>query len=69
LAGTQDKEIRAWPTRIEAMADNICKYVKRNFSKDEWDIFVGDDLSYEKTCAEFPIGEGVTEADLIKDDN
>ena len=69
LAGTQDKEIRAWPTRIEAMSDNICKYVTRNFSKDEWDIFVGDDLSYEKTCAEFPLGEGVTEADLIEDDN
>ena len=69
LAGTQDKAIRAWPTRIEAMSNNICRYISRNFSKAEWDIYVGTDLDYEKTCANFPLGEGVTDADLNKSNN
>lgn len=50
MAGTTNKEIKAWPTHRDDMADKLCGYVTRNFSKDEWDTYVGDDLGREKTC-------------------
>jgi WD40 repeat protein len=46
--------IHAWPTKIPIMANILCGNVKRNINKDEWEIFVGDDLTYEKTCADLP---------------
>ncbi|AYB34539.1 High-affnity carbon uptake protein Hat/HatR [Chryseolinea soli] len=46
--------IHAWPTKIPTMANILCGSVKRNINKDEWEIFVGDDLKYEKTCADLP---------------
>lgn len=49
-----DHTIRAWPTRIPTMANILCGYVSRNISQDEWDIFVGNDLTREITCPDFP---------------
>ncbi len=46
--------IRAWPTRIETMSNILCGFVSRNISGDEWDIFAGNDLPYESTCADYP---------------
>ncbi|MCD9014097.1 nSTAND1 domain-containing NTPase [Parachryseolinea silvisoli] len=46
--------IHAWPTKIPVMADILCGRVRRNINKDEWEIFVGDDLPYESTCAALP---------------
>jgi WD40 repeat protein/energy-coupling factor transporter ATP-binding protein EcfA2 len=46
--------IHAWPTKIPVMSTILCDKVKRNIDKDEWEIFVGDDLPYESTCASLP---------------
>ncbi len=46
--------IHAWPTKIPSMASILCGDVKRNMNKDEWEIYVGDDLPYEQTCADIP---------------
>lgn len=46
--------IHAWPTKIPTMSNILCEDVKRNINKDEWEIFVGDDLPYESTCADLP---------------
>lgn len=46
--------IRAWPTKIPIMADILCGKVTRNINKEEWEIFVGDDLTYESTCSSLP---------------
>jgi len=46
--------IHAWPTKIPMMSDILCGNVKRNITKDEWEIFAGDDLPYESTCAALP---------------
>jgi WD40 repeat protein len=46
--------IHAWPTKIPVMSTILCEKVKRNINKDEWEIFVGDDLPYESTCAALP---------------
>lgn len=54
LAGTQEQIIKSWPTKIETMSNKICSMVKRNMTKDEWDIFVSEDLKYERTCDNLP---------------
>lgn len=50
MAGTQEQVIKSWPTKIETMADKLCGLVTRNMTKDEWDIFVSEDLEYVSTC-------------------
>ncbi|MEM6361303.1 MAG: High-affnity carbon uptake protein Hat/HatR [Bacteroidota bacterium] len=57
LAGTQESVVRSWPTTIEAMSDEICGQIDRNLSKDEWTLFVSEDIEYEKTCENIPDGE------------
>lgn len=54
IAGTQEQIIKSWPTKIETMSNKLCGLVKRNMTKDEWDIFVSEDLKYEKTCDNLP---------------
>jgi WD40 repeat protein len=41
-----------WPARADYMADQMCKYITRNFTKTEWDDYIGEDIEYEKTCKE-----------------
>lgn len=54
LAGTQEQIIRSWPTKVETMSDKLCGKLTRNMTKDEWDIFVSEDLTYESTCGNLP---------------
>ena len=57
LAGTQEQIVKSWPTKIETMSGKLCGMVKRNLTKDEWDIFVSEDLTYEKTCENLPAND------------
>ena len=50
MAGTRDGVLKLWPTKPELMAQDICKYLIRNMSKNEWDRFVGEDIGYVSTC-------------------
>lgn len=46
-----EESIRAYPTKISSMANILCnEFIKRNMTPDEWDIYVGADLDFEKTC-------------------
>jgi WD40 repeat protein/energy-coupling factor transporter ATP-binding protein EcfA2 len=49
-----DYTIHAFPTKITTMASEICGKIKRNMSKDEWELFVAEDLPYEITCTNLP---------------
>jgi WD40 repeat protein/energy-coupling factor transporter ATP-binding protein EcfA2 len=49
-----NQTIHAWPTNISSMSDKLCNYSKRNMTKEEWDLYVSDDLPYVKTCATYP---------------
>lgn len=49
-----DYTIHAFPTKIPTMAGELCGKVKRNMSKDEWDLFVAEDLPREITCPNLP---------------
>jgi len=51
--GIQNEEsIWAYPTKIATMSDILCtEFIKRNMSKEEWGIYVGEDLKFENTCS------------------
>lgn len=49
-----DFTIHAWPTKITAMSSKLCTYIKQNMSKDNWDQYVGDDVTYQNTCSSLP---------------
>ena len=51
LAGCEDKSIRVWETSSEKLANQLCSFVKRNMTAYEWKQFIGNEISYEKTCA------------------
>jgi hypothetical protein len=38
------------PAHVDYLVPEICSYVSRNMSQDEWNTFVGKDIAYEKTC-------------------
>ncbi len=38
------------PTHVDYMVPEMCNYVTRNLSQDEWNSFVGKDIAYERTC-------------------
>ena len=47
---TQEDLLIARPTRSEFMAGDICTHLNRNFTPDEWKVYVGSDIDYESTC-------------------
>ena len=53
LISTSEKgEIFYWAARDSYMAEEMCGIVNRNFTDQEWDIYVGMDIDYQKTCPE-----------------
>ncbi len=56
LAGCRDKLIRTWLLNIDQMAGMICEsdVINRNFSREEWENYVAEDINYECTCKENP---------------
>ncbi len=50
LAGTRDGTLKVWPTRPELLADDVCKYLVRNMTRQEWERYVGEDIPYVYTC-------------------
>jgi WD40 repeat protein len=39
-------------THADILAENICFLITRNLSEEEWSIYVGRDIDWEKTCNE-----------------
>ncbi len=50
LASCNNGEIRVWQTDPKVLAEQICPKLKRNMSKEEWEIYVGNGIGYESTC-------------------
>jgi WD40 repeat protein/energy-coupling factor transporter ATP-binding protein EcfA2 len=49
-----DQTIHAYPTDFNVMKDILCSKVTRNMTQEEWNMFVAEDLPYEKTCDNYP---------------
>jgi len=57
-SGSQDGTIRIWTISTQALTDMICEKMWRNLTQDEWNQFIGPNISYECTCPNLPPGEG-----------
>jgi WD40 repeat protein/energy-coupling factor transporter ATP-binding protein EcfA2 len=40
------------PTEVAMLASKICALISRNFSEEEWNTYVGEDIPYQKTCSD-----------------
>ena len=49
-----------WPL-WSAAADYLCTRVWRNLSLNEWRLYVGEGVPYQRTCPALPAGDGVSE--------
>lgn len=50
LASCNNGEIRVWPTNSKTLADQICPKLSRNLTADEWQKYIGSDVTYRATC-------------------
>ncbi len=63
LTGSTDEDrLVLSPTRTGTMAEGICNKVDRNFTEEEWNIYIGTDIPYERTCRAKPAIIGVKRA-------
>jgi WD40 repeat protein len=62
VSGCVDNLIRKYPTKSNAMADQMCSKITRNISLKEWHRFVGTDIEYRRTCQDLPPGEGIEDS-------
>jgi hypothetical protein len=51
-----DKSSQIFPINHERMAVELEKFLTRNLTKEEWEIFIAMDLPYEKTITTLPDG-------------
>lgn len=58
LAGCKDNLVRVWPTNPDLMNDQLCSKLTHNFSNNEWQRYVADDIPYELTCPDKPPHQG-----------
>ncbi len=42
--------IYMWPIKTGLLVDEICHYIKRQLSKEEWSFYMGDDIEYREVC-------------------
>lgn len=47
---TEEDRLILRPTKATMLAEGFCKLLERNMTQDEWNIFVGTDIEYEKSC-------------------
>ncbi|MBK9248514.1 MAG: hypothetical protein IPM69_10465 [Ignavibacteria bacterium] len=50
ITGSADNTLKIWTTRSDILANKICSIAKRNMTIDEWNKYVGSDITYEETC-------------------
>jgi energy-coupling factor transporter ATP-binding protein EcfA2 len=52
LSGTYQGEnnLVSRPSHVDNMVANICSLVTRNFTQEEWDLYVAPDIPIEQTC-------------------
>jgi len=60
-AGASDRygSLISRPAHADILARNICFLVTRNLTEDEWAVYVGRDIAWEKTCDEKDFNIGI----------
>ncbi|PLX14833.1 MAG: hypothetical protein C0597_09500 [Marinilabiliales bacterium] len=50
ISTSKDKDrIIVWPIKTEYLANDLKELISRNMTQDEWNIYVAEDIDYEKT--------------------
>ncbi len=42
--------LKSRPVTAGQLADGFCGMIHRNFTREEWDLYIGDDIDYAETC-------------------
>jgi WD40 repeat protein len=62
IAAGGDGGVFVWPLS-RAAADQLCTRIRRNLSLNEWRLYMGKSIPYERTCPALPPGAGVSVKD------
>jgi len=54
LISSSTNEIIFWNLDLDGLDDRACQVAGRNMTEEEWKNFLPDDVSYQKTCPDFP---------------
>jgi hypothetical protein len=46
-----DKSIRVFHVNKEDLVQIICSRIRRNLTDEEWETYIGNDITYQKSCA------------------
>jgi WD40 repeat protein len=57
LSASLDGTIRLWIIDVALETEIAMTRISRNFSKAEWNYYVGEGIEYEKTCQHLPVSE------------
>ena len=57
LVGTRDGMIKRWAINNSSLASQICQYISRNMTQEEWQRYVSDEVDYENTCENVELQE------------
>ncbi len=49
-ASTNSNTIYRWPLKTQNLADEICSFINRQLTDQEWRIYIGDDVEYKEVC-------------------
>ena len=54
ITGSADKTIRMRLINTEVLTRLLCADLSRNMTQEEWNLYVGSDIGYSKTCENLP---------------
>lgn len=49
-ASDNDNLIYIWPLKTQYLVDEICTYLHRQLSEQEWNMYIGSDVNYREVC-------------------
>ncbi|MBN2487212.1 MAG: hypothetical protein JXB34_14655 [Bacteroidales bacterium] len=49
-AGSSDSQVYIWPVKAANIAHEICSYLKRQLTQQEWNAYIGNDVPYREVC-------------------
>jgi WD40 repeat protein len=56
-----------WSLDYASMRDQACQIANRNLTQSEWDLYIGSNLSYQRTCPEIPLNDFDLQAMMLSD--
>jgi WD40 repeat protein len=57
-SGSDDRTVWLWDVDPISWASRACPLANRNLSLAEWQLYIGKDIPYRRTCPNLPPGEG-----------